>query len=73
MEKIKIMRCHVSSGQVEESAEYPCDVCRNECVKDGMKRHGLVKDDAHDLDLWSSLTTGNRSTLPRFIDCVVVT
>jgi len=30
-----------------------------------MKRLGLVKDDAHNRDMWTSLTTGNRSTLPQ--------
>jgi len=36
---------------------------RKECVKVGMKRSNLVKDDAHNRDNWS--TTGNRPTLPQ--------
>jgi len=35
-------------------------------VKVDMKRLGLVKDDAHNRDKWTSLTTGNRPTLPRY-------
>jgi len=30
-----------------------------------MKRLSLVKDDAHNRDMWRSLTTGNRSRLPQ--------
>jgi len=38
---------------------------QDKCVKNGMKRFGLVKGDAHNLDKWRSLTTGNRPTLPQ--------
>jgi len=30
-----------------------------------MKRLGLVKDDAHNQEIWRSLTTENRPTLPQ--------
>jgi len=35
-----------------------------DCVKVEMKRLGLVSDDAHNLDKWRSLTTGNCPALP---------
>jgi len=44
----------------------------NECVKVGMKRLGLVKDDAQNRDKWRSLTTGNRPTLPQCSNEVVI-
>jgi len=49
-------------------------------VKFDMKRLSLVKDDAYNRDIWRSLTTGNRPTLPQYgnedgssMDCVLVT
>jgi len=37
----------------------------NECVKIDIKRLGLVKDDAHNQDMWRSLTTGSCPTPPQ--------
>jgi len=37
---------------------------RNECVKVDIKRLDLVKNEAHNQDMWKSLTSGNRPTLP---------
>jgi len=37
----------------------------NNCVKVGMTRLSLVKDDGHNRDKWRSLTTGNCPTLVR--------
>jgi len=45
----------------------------NECVKDDIKKLGLVKDDAHNRDKWRSLTTENRPTLPQCsFQCVIL-
>jgi len=38
MGKTKVLRSQVSSGEVEESGEYPCGVCRQGVGRNSIKR-----------------------------------
>jgi len=41
MGKTKVLRSQVSSGEVEESGEYPCGVCRQGVGTDSIKCTGF--------------------------------